>query len=182
MKYDDEIHEWRSKREKELKEGIKIGDMLWSPVPEEERGNLKLDYFPINSDYRFEASISKLENKITREYELVDGSASIPFLIVGYAEFKYENETIRLSVIFDKQLNSRYIAFRDSTSGKETYPNGRLLVVENFDEDSTVLDFNKAFNFACAYNETLSCPLTPPENWLSFAIEAGEKKYKIKSN
>lgn len=178
MSYDSEIIEWRKNREKELSEGIKISDMLWSPVPENERKNLKLNYFPINADYRFKASLAKFDEEIEKTYQLVDGSASIPFLEVGYVEFKCDKKDIRLLVIFDKQMNSYYTAFRDSTCGKESYPNGRLLLIENFDQDNTILDFNKAFNFACAYNDTLSCPLTPQDNWLTFAIEAGEKKYR----
>lgn len=178
MSYDSEITAWRKNREKELSKGIMIGDMLWSPVPENERKNLKLKFFPIDEDFKFKAALTKSEEKIEREYELVDGSASMPFLEVGYVEFKHIQNNIKLKVIFDKQMNNNYIAFRDSTCGKESYLNGRLLLVEYFDQDSTILDFNKAFNFACAYNDTLSCPLTPPENWISFAIEAGEKKYK----
>jgi hypothetical protein len=40
------------------------------------------------------------------------------------------------------------------------------------------LDFNKAYNPYCAYNETYSCPLPPAENLLDVAIRAGEKNYK----
>jgi uncharacterized protein (DUF1684 family) len=38
-----------------------------------------------------------------------------------------------------------------------------------------VLDFNFAYNPSCAYDERWSCPLSPPENKLSFAITAGER-------
>jgi uncharacterized protein (DUF1684 family) len=43
-------------------------------------------------------------------------------------------------------------------------PNGQLVV-----------DFNRAYNPYCAYNENWSCPLVPPENRLNIAIRAGEK-------
>ncbi len=36
------------------------------------------------------------------------------------------------------------------------------------------LDFNRAYNPDCAYGITGRCPITPPENTVKFAIEAGE--------
>ena len=41
-----------------------------------------------------------------------------------------------------------------------------------------VLDFNKAINLPCAYIPYATCPLAPPQNRLSLAIEAGELKYE----
>ena len=38
-----------------------------------------------------------------------------------------------------------------------------------------LLDFNYAYNPSCAYDERWSCPLSPPENRLPFAVNAGEK-------
>ena len=66
MTYEEEIFNWRKNREKELTEGIMIGDMLWSPVPENERENLKLNFYPINTDFRFNASVKLLEEKQER--------------------------------------------------------------------------------------------------------------------
>ena len=45
-------------------------------------------------------------------------------------------------------------------------------------DGTIILDFNKAYNPYCAYNETFSCPLTPEENTLTVAILAGAKNYK----
>ena len=41
-----------------------------------------------------------------------------------------------------------------------------------------MLDFNKAVNLPCAYIPYATCPLAPPQNRLSLAIEAGELKYE----
>jgi len=178
MTYDEDIAAWRENRERDLREGIMIGDMLWSPVPESERNNLKLHFFPINVNLKFNAKVTLLDSQ--KEITLLkeDGTPSEPFLQIGYVDFIYEKEDIRLSFVFDEQTNAYYIGFRDSTCGKESYPNGRLLQIDNIEQETTVLDFNKAFNFACAYNDSLYCPVTPPDNWLTFSIEAGEKKYK----
>lgn len=39
------------------------------------------------------------------------------------------------------------------------------------------VDFNVACNpYWAAYNDTFSCPLPPPENWLPVPIGAGEAR------
>jgi uncharacterized protein (DUF1684 family) len=40
-----------------------------------------------------------------------------------------------------------------------------------------VVDFNKAYNPPCAFNEYSTCPLPPHENRLDLAVTAGEKDY-----
>ena len=37
------------------------------------------------------------------------------------------------------------------------------------------MDFNFAYNPSCAYDERWSCPLSPPENQLPYAVAAGER-------
>ena len=39
------------------------------------------------------------------------------------------------------------------------------------------LDFNRAYNPYCAYNDSWRCPLPPRENWLTVPIRAGEKSF-----
>jgi uncharacterized protein len=67
--------------------------------------------------------------------------------------------------------------FRDATSGITTYAAGRYVTVEIPAEGNSevVIDFNRARNLECAYIAFSPCALPPPENQLSFAIEAGEK-------
>jgi uncharacterized protein (DUF1684 family) len=38
-----------------------------------------------------------------------------------------------------------------------------------------VLDFNRASNLPCSFTDYATCPVAPPENRLSIAVEAGEK-------
>jgi len=40
-----------------------------------------------------------------------------------------------------------------------------------------ILDFNKAINPPCAFTAYATCPLPPPQNRLTLAVTAGEKKY-----
>ena len=72
-----------------------------------------------------------------------------------------------------------FLAFADATSAKESYGAGRYLDIKKVPgSTSLILDFNKAYNPYCAYNENFSCPFPPSENLLHVAITAGEKVYK----
>jgi uncharacterized protein (DUF1684 family) len=69
-----------------------------------------------------------------------------------------------------------FIIFRDGTSNSTTYPPGRFLVVEKPKDGATwVVDFNKAYNPPCAFSAYTTCPLPPPQNWLTGDVAAGEK-------
>jgi uncharacterized protein len=69
-----------------------------------------------------------------------------------------------------------FFVFRDRTSGRETYGAGRFLKVPAAVDGRIVLDFNFAYSPPCAFTSFATCPLPPPENWLPFAVPAGEKK------
>lgn len=70
------------------------------------------------------------------------------------------------------------LVFGDLTNKHESYGGGRFLEVPAPDaEDITYIDFNKAYNPPCAFTPYATCPLPTPENKLSVAIPAGEKRY-----
>jgi uncharacterized protein len=92
----------------------------------------------------------------------------------GQVEFERHGVTHRLTLFSDGE--SFDILFRDDTSGVTTYGATRTLAVEPPDSEGRVtLDFNRATNLYCAYTDYSTCPLPPPENRLSIAVEAGEK-------
>ena len=68
-----------------------------------------------------------------------------------------------------------FLPFIDSLAGKETYPAGRYLELEDLGNGHFLIDFNWAYNPYCAYNDFWSCPLTPLENRLNVPVRAGEK-------
>lgn len=74
-----------------------------------------------------------------------------------------------------------FLPFRDGTSGVESYAAGRYLLdtVKGADlggcGDRLIIDFNYAYHPSCAYDARWVCPLAPQSNWLSVAIEAGER-------
>jgi uncharacterized protein (DUF1684 family) len=75
-----------------------------------------------------------------------------------------------------------FIPFKDATSGKESYANGRYLEIgedgPRTEGGEYWLDFNRAYNPYCAYVEGYMCPYPPEENTLQVPIRAGEKKYR----
>lgn len=74
-----------------------------------------------------------------------------------------------------------FVPFRDSTAGAATYGAGRYLLDTakgadlGLDDGRLVLDFNFAYHPSCRYDAAWQCPLAPPQNVLTAAIEAGEK-------
>jgi uncharacterized protein (DUF1684 family) len=71
--------------------------------------------------------------------------------------------------------------FRTASSGAQSYGGGRYLydTIKGADlgiaGSEILLDFNFAYNPSCAYDDRWSCPLSPPENRLPFAVNAGER-------
>jgi len=62
-----------------------------------------------------------------------------------------------------------------------SYGGGRYVDVLTTDEQeggTITIDFNKAYNPYCAYNKKYSCPITPRNNYMDIAIEAGVMKYE----
>lgn len=67
-----------------------------------------------------------------------------------------------------------FLPFRDATAGSETYGAGRYVEVHPLAGGLVEVDFNRAYNPDCAYGIAASCPVTPAENTLPFAVRAGE--------
>lgn len=75
------------------------------------------------------------------------------------------------------------VPFKDQTTRKSTYGSGRYLKLEVPVKGGPVLvDFNRAYNPACAYSSHFNCPMPPRKNRLPFAVQAGEKNYKVKKS
>lgn len=102
-----------------------------------------------------------------------------PFKAIGTVSFELAGA--RHTMEAWGSLKSLWFVFRDSTSGRETYPSARFLYTPPVEGNQVVMDFNFAQNPPCAYNPYTTCPLPPQQNRLSIAIEAGEKKYKVES-
>ena len=65
------------------------------------------------------------------------------------------------------------VFFRDGTSGAETYPPGRFVVLQPLDGSRYRLDLNRARNPFCAYNPRFPCPIPWPGNTLTMRFQRG---------
>ena len=98
--------------------------------------------------------------------------------VFGTFEFERDGQSYSLLALGTAESSSLWFLFADKTSGRETYGAGRFLYSDGMPEDGRlVVDFNKAYNPPCAFNEYSTCPLPPQQNRLRLAVRAGEMKY-----
>lgn len=133
-----------------------------------------LHYFEPSLNYRVKANISPYmedDKEVTVKY--TDGTSE-KYEKYGYANFTIDGQAQKLLLLKNESTIS--VLFRDATSGKQTYGGGRYLdyPVSEVKNNTIVLDFNKAYNPYCAYQESYACPVPPAENTLPVAILAGE--------
>ena len=107
----------------------------------------------------------------TRSEQTGSAAAGIGALhdLRGQVHFRLEGQDLTLQV-----GQNGHIAFRDATSGAETFGMLRhLRLIET--ADGVVVDFNRAVNPPCAFTDFGTCPLPPAQNVLPVAIRAGER-------
>lgn len=154
-----------------------------SPIDEHDRKNFKgLNYFPPDSKYRIAATLTPVKDKHAIVL-FTNGGEEEHYLPYAYADFDLGNQSNKLLILEIMDGENRgtlFLAFGDETSARETYGAGRYLDVKKVPGSSTItLDFNKAYNPYCAYNDGYSCPMPPTENLLRIPIRAGEKTYHV---
>ncbi len=140
-----------------------------------------LNYFEPDPKYRVKAKLIPIENKQVVILPTSDQKTK-RYLEYAWAEFTIDGITCRLLILEIIDMGpfkgTLFLAFGDETSARETYGAGRYLDVKKpKGQNSILLDFNEAYNPYCAYNDTFSCPLPPPDNLLKVGIRAGEKNY-----
>lgn len=138
----------------------------------------KIAYFPIDPSYRFELPLKRYPKPEETTIMSTRGNRRRAER-VGWVDFFVGNTPCRLEAVRLLEPgagnNDLSIFFRDATSGKESYPLGRYVDLKKLDSGLYLLDFNLAYNPACAFSEYYNCPVPPKENTLKVAIRAGEK-------
>jgi uncharacterized protein (DUF1684 family) len=136
--------------------------------------------YDFQPDWKFNARFIPAEEGQTIEIANVLGHFS-PSPVYGLAEFERDGVNYRLLALGDESSESLWFLFADRTSGRETYGAGRFLYSDGMPENGRLLvDFNKAYNPPCAFNDYSTCPLPPQQNRLDLAVTAGEKDYHSK--
>ena len=164
-------------------------DFVWIVIQREDKVGLRfrnlkaksllefkgIERFPVDAKWRIKAKvIPQNQNPLMIMNVLGQNTAQKHG---GQLVFEIEGTTYRLDAIDEGGIRL-FVTFADATSGKTTYGSGRFIELEKPDADGfTYIDFNKAYNPPCAFTEFATCPLPPPQNRLTIAIPAGEKKY-----
>jgi uncharacterized protein (DUF1684 family) len=151
-----------------------------SPIPHDERDAFDgLAYYPIESDLRFEfLSLGPVPEGLEIETEVQTSDGKIrQGKRVGALGFEVDGQphTLVGLRLAGADEGSLFVPFKDSTNGAESYGAGRYLDLAAQEDGTYDLDFNLAYAPFCAYSPTYSCPLPPPENWLTARITAGER-------
>jgi hypothetical protein len=149
-----------------------------SPLnPEDKRSFKGLPYFEPTLEWIFSAELKLLpDGGDTLEMTLNDGEKE-QMIRVGELTFTKEGKKYTVSCFRNPYAedDKLFIPFRDASSGIESYGGGRYLDAIN-KGDAVILDFNRAYNPFCAYNDNFVCVIPPEENRIPLKILAGERK------
>ncbi len=172
----EKLKEMRRKRDKFFKEDPK------SPLKEEDKKRFKgLNYYPIDLKYAIVGFIEKYPLEPKPIYVILPTNREIgkKYVKFGRFKFKLDGKEYVLQIYRPLGGGELFLPFRDKTSEKETYPKGRYLFIEPLPDGKVLVDFNRAYNPFCEYNDKFLCPFAPEENWLPFEIKAGEKRFRF---
>ncbi|MBI5709467.1 MAG: DUF1684 domain-containing protein [Candidatus Eisenbacteria bacterium] len=136
-----------------------------------------LRWFPVNLGYRYEVQLTPNPRPDTVIILSTRGSRRRA-VRVGWFDFMAGRTACRLEAtrLLEPGVGENDLAvfFRDATTGKESYGVGRYVDPQRLQDGRYRLDFNLAYNPACAVSEHYNCPLPPRANALRVAIRAGE--------
>lgn len=137
-----------------------------------------LAWYPVDWRYRFVAPLTPNPAADTTVIQSTRGN-SRRAVRVGWFDLLVTGKRVRLEAhrllepgVGEKDMS---LFFRDATTGSETYEVGRYLEPEPLPDGRYVIDFNRAYNPACAVSDHYNCPIPSKANALKVAIRAGEK-------
>ena len=159
-------------------------DASVSPLKPKDLKNFQgLDFFEFDSIYVVKAKIEETKESLPFKMKT---TTDIPADVRKYADlfFQISDKEFELSVYENLEYegvegyeNYLFLPFLDETNENETYGGGRYLDLYLNGTDSIIIDFNRAYNPKCVYDENFSCPIVPRKNFLNTRIEAGVKNF-----
>ena len=171
--------DWQKEMNADFKDASK------SPLKDKDRKKFKgLEFFKFDSTFVVLAKLTRTPNE--KPFKMKTTTDRLPnYKKDGIVEFEMEGRTHRLSIyqnldILDEEGYEDYLflPFLDNTNGEGSYPGGRYVEGRIPEGDTIVIDFNKAYNPYCAYNDKYSCPIVPRENYINANVRAGVKAFK----
>ncbi|MCF7567787.1 DUF1684 domain-containing protein [Sabulilitoribacter arenilitoris] len=159
-------------------------DATISPLKDKDRKDFKgLEFFKFDSTYVIKTSFKRTPNETVFKMKTTTDREP-EYVKYGELNFDLKGKNFTLNIyqnqgLIDKEGYDDYLflPFLDETNGIESYGGGRYIDARIPKNDSMVIDFNKAYNPYCAYNDKYSCPIVPRENYLNTRIEAGVKTF-----
>lgn len=151
-----------------------------SPIPEHMRDTFKgLKYFAPSEEGVVDAAFVPAISADTITMTTTTSELR-PALRAGRFTFSYGTTECSLTAFqfLGGPTDSYFVPFTDRTTGETTYRGGRYLDIERTGDSVYVIDFNRAYNPFCAYNDAFSCPRVPSENNLPVAVTVGEQSWK----
>lgn len=142
-----------------------------------------LAFFPVDKKYCIEARFTL--NPDPEPFGMETTTERRPIYVkYGEAHFSLDGEDFVLEIYQSEKAKQMeefkehlFLPFKDLSNGNESYGGGRFIDLKIPEEESIVIDFNKAYNPYCAYNHKYSCPIPPEVNHLNIDIAAGVKAY-----
>ena len=154
-------------------------DASKSPLTKKQLKSFKaLPFFKLDSSFMVKAYLEKQKDENFKDIP-TSTERIAKQRVYGLAKMKIKGETITLNIyqtesaFLNKLDNTLFLPFLDLTNGENTYAGGRYLDLIIPDNDSLIIDFNKAYNPYCAYNPKYSCPIVPSTNFIHVKVEAG---------
>jgi hypothetical protein len=160
-------------------------DATTSPLKDKDRKHFEgLDFFKFDAAYVVNAKFEKSPNE--NPFEMKTSTERRPMYIrYGELSFELKGKHYKLNIYQNLELIEKegyedylFLPFLDETNGLESYGGGRYIDARIPSGDTMEIDFNKAYNPYCAYNDKYSCPIVPRENYMKTKIEAGVKAFK----
>jgi uncharacterized protein len=172
---EEKLKTFRDKRDRFFKEDPA------SPLKENDRKKFKgLVYYPIDLKYIMIGFIEKYPTESKPLYITLPTNKEVGRKYVKHGRFKFKWEWKEYILQIYRPLGGGELSlpFKDKTSETETYLKGRYLHIEPMPGGKVLIDFNRAYNPFCQFNEKYTCPFALEENWLPIEIRAGEKRFR----
>ena len=172
---EEKLKAFRGKRDRFFREDPQ------SPLKDADRKRFKgLLYYPTNLKYCLVGRIERYPTEPKPIYVNLPTNKGKDRKYVKYGQFKFkwEGKEGILQIYRPLGGGELFLPCKDKTSRTETYPEGRYHYIEPMPGGKVLIDFNRAYNPFCQYNEKYTCPIAPPENWLEIPIQAGEKRFR----
>ena len=160
-------------------------DASVSPLKPKDLKNFNgLDFFNVDSTFVVTALLERTPDSEWFNMKTTDDRVTKE-RVFGILKFQLKDQEFQLNV-YQGEENMKtdgyedylFLPFLDNTNGNTTYGGGRYIDLRISQNDSITIDFNKAYNPLCVYNEKYSCPIVPRINYLNIEVNAGMKNFK----